>query len=135
MSNEKTNIGVEPVYDAKKLGNGRMLLLGFQHMFAMFGATVLVPILTGLNMQTTLLKVPAFLGSSFAFLGGYSAVTGANKAYGVDTPAEMLPYACLGVVFAGLLYLVLALVIKLVGVKRVMKFFPPVVTVPIIIAI
>ena len=126
MSNEKTNIGVEPVYDAKKLGNGRMLLLGFQHMFAMFGATVLVPILTGLNMQTTLLmaglgtllfhvftklKVPAFLGSSFAFLGGYSAVTGANKAYGVDTPAEMLPYACLGVVFAGLLYLVLALVI------------------------
>ena len=106
MSNEKTNIGVEPVYDAKKLGNGRMLLLGFQHMFAMFGATVLVPILTGLNMQTTLLmaglgtllfhvftklKVPAFLGSSFAFLGGYSAVTGANKAYGVDTPAEMLP--------------------------------------------
>ena len=108
MSNEKTNIGVEPVYDAKKLGNGRMLLLGFQHMFAMFGATVLVPILTGLNMQTTLLmaglgtllfhvftklKVPAFLGSSFAFLGGYSAVTGANKAYGVDTPAEMLPYA------------------------------------------
>ena len=150
MSNEKTNIGVEPVYDAKKLGNGRMLLLGFQHMFAMFGATVLVPILTGLNMQTTLLmaglgtllfhvftklKVPAFLGSSFAFLGGYSAVTGANKAYGVDTPAEMLPYACLGVVFAGLLYLVLALVIKLVGVKRVMKFFPPVVTGPIIIAI
>ena len=133
MSNEKTNIGVEPVYDAKKLGNGRMLLLGFQHMFAMFGATVLVPILTGLNMQTTLLmaglgtllfhvftklKVPAFLGSSFAFLGGYSAVTGANKAYGVDTPAEMLPYACLGVVFAGLLYLVLALVIKLVGVNE-----------------
>ena len=103
----------------------------------MFGATVLVPILTGLNMQTTLLmaglgtllfhvftklKVPAFLGSSFAFLGGYSAVTGANKTYGVDTPAEMLPYACLGVVFAGLLYLVLALVIKLVGVKRAVSY-------------
>jgi uracil permease len=83
----------------------------------------------------TKLKVPAFLGSSFAFLGGYSAVSGANEAYGVATPAEMLPYACLGVACAGLLYLILALVIKLVGVKRVMKFFPPVVTGPIIIAI
>lgn len=147
MSNEKTNIGKEPVYDARKLGFGRMGILGFQHMFAMFGATVTVPLLTGLSVQTTLLmaglgtllfhlltkfKVPAFLGSSFAFLGGYAAIApmgqdGANL--------EMLPYACLGVVFAGLLYLVLALIIKLVGVAKVMKLFPPVVTGPIIIAI
>ena len=137
------------IKDASVLGIPKMLLLGLQHMFAMFGATILVPMLVNsyfksgnqvLSIQVTLfcagfgtlffhlcskLKVPAFLGSSFAFLGGYSAVTGANKAYGVDTPAELLPYACLGVVFAGLLYLVLALVIKLVGVKRVMKILTP----------
>lgn len=147
MSNEKINVGKEPVYDARKLGYGKMGILGFQHMFAMFGATVTVPLLTGLNVQTTLLmaglgtllfhlltkfKVPAFLGSSFAFLGGYAAV-----APMVDGKAnvEMLPYACLGVVFAGLLYLILALVIKLVGISKVMKLFPPVVTGPIIIAI
>lgn len=84
MSKEKINVGREPVYDARKLGYGKMGVLGFQHMFAMFGATVTVPLLTGLNVQTTLLmaglgtllfhlltkfKVPAFLGSSFAFLG------------------------------------------------------------------
>lgn len=150
MSNEKINVGKEPVYDAKALGGGKMMLLGFQHMFAMFGATVLVPLLTGLDMQTTLLmaglgtllfhvlakfKVPAFLGSSFAFLGGYATVSGAFGDFGVKDQASMLPYACLGVACAGLLYLVLALVIKVVGVNKVMKFFPPVVTGPIIIAI
>lgn len=150
MSNEKINVGKDPVYDARALGGGRMMLLGFQHMFAMFGATVLVPLLTGLDMQTTLLmaglgtllfhvfakfQVPAFLGSSFAFLGGYATVSGAFGDFGVKDSASMLPYACLGVACAGLLYLVLALVIKLVGVKTVMKFFPPVVTGPIIIAI
>ncbi len=130
----------------KKL-TGKDFILGFQHMFAMFGATVLVPLLTGLDIATTLLmaglgtllfhlitggKVPAFLGSSFAFLGGYAAI-----APMIDGAAnhEMIPYASLGVVFAGLLYLVLALLFKLFGVKRVMKFFPPVVTGPIIIAI
>lgn len=147
-SMEKIKVGLEPVYDARKLGVGRMGLLGFQHLFAMFGATVLVPILTGLDVQTTLLmagigtllfhlltkfKVPAFLGSSFAFLGGYAAIAPLAKDGSANT--EMLPYACLGVVGAGLLYVVLALVIKLVGVKRVMKLFPPVVTGPIIIAI
>lgn len=148
MSNEKINVGKEPVYDARKLGYGKMGVLGFQHMFAMFGATVTVPLLTGLSVQTTLLmaglgtllfhlltkfKVPAFLGSSFAFLGGYAAIAPMGKN---NTPnLEMLPYACLGVVFAGLLYLILALVIKLVGVSKVMKLFPPVVTGPIIIAI
>ena len=154
MSKEKINVGQEPVYDARKLGLGKMGVLGFQHMFAMFGATVTVPLLTGLNVQTTLLmaglgtllfhlltkfKVPAFLGSSFAFLGGSAAVAPflEDPVTGEKTVPnlEMLPYACLGVVFAGLLYLILALVIKLVGVKKVMKLFPPVVTGPIIIAI
>ncbi|MDO5448640.1 MAG: solute carrier family 23 protein, partial [Clostridia bacterium] len=71
------------IYDARELGTPKMLILGLQHMFAMFGATVLVPLITGLDVSTTLLcaglgtllfhlitkmKVPAFLGSSFAFL-------------------------------------------------------------------
>lgn len=137
----------EPIYDARKLGMPRMLLLGLQHTFAMFGATVLVPLLTGLSVSTTLLfagigtllfhfltkgKVPAFLGSSFAFLGGYAAV-----APMIDgTPnTEMLPYACGGVLCAGLIYLLISGVIKLVGVKKVMRFFPPAVTSPIIISI
>lgn len=139
-------VGSEGITDARTLGTPRMLVLGLQHMFAMFGATILVPLITGLDVSTTLLmaglgtllfhvfskfQVPAFLGSSFAFLGGYAAVCAA-------APAEIaspLPYACLGVAAAGLLYLVLALLIKLVGVQKVMKFFPPVVTGPIIIAI
>lgn len=135
------------IYDARTLGIPKMLILGLQHMFAMFGATVLVPLLTGLDVGTTLLfaglgtllfhvitkgKVPAFLGSSFAFLGGYATV----KSLDPDiTGKAALPYACLGVACAGLLYLVLAGLIKLVGVNKVMKFFPPVVTGPIIIAI
>lgn len=145
MSNE-TKTGI---YDARTLGKGKMLLLGFQHMLAMFGATVLVPLLTGLDIATTLLmaglgtllfhlitkgKVPAFLGSSFAFLGGYGAVA-PLAGNGTMTNAQLLPYACLGVAVAGLIYLILALLIKIVGIKRVMKFFPPVVTGPIIIAI
>ena len=137
------------ITDARKLGIPKMLILGIQHTFAMFGATVLVPLLTGLDVATTLLmaglgtllfhlltkgKVPAFLGSSFAFLGGYAAVAPAAGKDGL-TQAELLPYACLGVACAGLLYLVLAAIIKLVGVSKVMKFFPPIVTGPIIIAI
>ena len=144
--------------DARALGYPKMLLLGLQHMFAMFGATILVPILVnnyfkgeGLNIQVTLFcagmgtllfhlltkgKVPAFLGSSFAFLGGFATV--ANLKTGIYknmTMGEKLPYACGGIVVAGLLYLVLALVIKLVGVKKVMRYLPPVVTGPIIICI
>lgn len=139
------------IYDARELGVPKMLILGFQHMFAMFGATVLVPLLTGLDIATTLLmaglgtllfhvitkrKVPAFLGSSFAFLGGYSAVAplAGNPELGL-TNAQLLPYACLGVAAAGLVYFVLAALIKAVGAKRVMRFFPPVVTGPIIISI
>lgn len=145
---EKVVIGDQGIHDASVLGKPRMLVLGVQHTFAMFGATVLVPLLTGLDVATTLLmaglgtlffhlvtkgKVPAFLGSSFAFLGGYAAV--APLMEDGSPNKEMLPYAGLGVAVAGLIYLVFALLIKLVGVKKVMKFFPPVVTGPIIIAI
>lgn len=135
-----------------------MLLLGLQHMFAMFGATILVPILVntyfdgeGLSIQVTLmcaglgtlffhacskLKVPAFLGSSFAFLGGFATVANLDSGIFADmTMGEKLPYACGGIVVAGALYLILALIIKLAGVERVMHYLPPVVTGPIIICI
>jgi len=143
----KTALGENGIYDAKALGTGKVLILGLQHMFAMFGATILVPMLTGLDVSTTLLfaglgtllfhlitkcKVPAFLGSSFAFLGGYAAI--APMIDGAPNK-EMLPYACIGVACAGLLYFVLALLIKVFGTGKVMQFFPPIVTGPIIIAI
>lgn len=148
----KKDLGHEAIYDARQLGTPRMLILGLQHMFAMFGATVLVPLLTGLDVASTLLfaglgtlffhlvtggKVPAFLGSSFAFLGGYAAITGlaGTAGYETMTKTELLPYACLGVACAGLVYLVLAALIRAVGANKVMRFFPPVVTGPIIIAI
>lgn len=148
----------DAIRDARTLGVPKMLLLGLQHMFAMFGATILVPILVnsyfegeGLSVQVTLicaglgtlffhlctkLKVPAFLGSSFAFLGGFSTIAQLDTAVFADmTMGEKLPYACGGIVVAGALYLILALVIKVVGVKKVMRFLPPVVTGPIIICI
>ena len=142
MSNEK-NVTSNAVYDAKTLGVPKMLILGMQHVFAMFGATVLVPALTGLSVSTTLLfaglgtllfhflakgKVPAFLGSSFAFLAGYWAIAPNGE-------AELLPYACFGVACASLLYVILSALIKAFGVNKVMQFFPPIVTGPIIIAI
>lgn len=152
--NERNSV----VRDARTLGIPKILLLGLQHMFAMFGATILVPILVnnyfngeGLSIQVTLicaglgtlffhlctkLKVPAFLGSSFAFLGGFQAVANLDTGIFANmTMGEKLPYACGGIVVAGLLYLVLALIVQLVGVKRVMHFLPPVVTGPIIICI
>ena len=146
MSKKVFDVG-DGIYDAKQLGFPRMAVLGVQHMFAMFGATVLVPALTGLSVSATLLfaglgtllfhflakgKVPAFLGSSFAFIGGYAAVT--TLADG-SSDYSLLPYACFGVACAGLLYLVLAALIKAFGAKKVMRFFPPIVTGPIIIAI
>ncbi len=146
---EKTVIN-GPVYDARTLGKSRMLILGLQHMFAMFGATVLVPILTGIDIATTLLfaglgtllfhlltkrKVPAFLGSSFAFIGGYNAITGFDSSAGVPVNSDLLVYACFGVACAGLMYAVLAALFKAYGVKKVMQFFPPIVTGPIIICI
>ncbi|MCF0137758.1 MAG: uracil-xanthine permease [Oscillospiraceae bacterium] len=142
-----------PVYDARTLGKPRMLVLGFQHMFAMFGATVLVPALTGLSVSATLLfaglgtllfhlltkgKVPAFLGSSFAFIGGYAAIAPMlpNEAGDCVIPnTELLPYACFGVAVAGLMYVILSALFKVFGVKKVMRYFPPIVTGPIIIAI
>ena len=131
MSNENKAAVDGPIYDARTLGTPKMLILGAQHLFAMFGATVLVPILTGL---VTKRKVPVFLGSSFAFLGGYFAVVASGAELGLSQ-AESLPYACVGVACAGLLYLVLAAICKAFGSKNVMRFFPPVVTGPIIIAI
>ncbi len=143
----KTALGEQGIYDAKSLGTPKVLLLGIQHMFAMFGATILVPMITGLDVSTTLLfaglgtllfhliskgRVPAFLGSSFAFLGGYAAI--APKIDGAAN-TELLPYACFGVACAGLLYFVMSLLIKIFGATKVMRFFPPIVTGPIIIAI
>ena len=138
----------EAVYDVRTLGTPKTLVLGVQHLFAMFGATVLVPALTGLNVSTTLLfaglgtllfhlitgrKVPAFLGSSFAFLGGYAAIAPMLADGSANT--EMLPYACFGVAVAGLVYLVLAAFFKAFGAGKVMRYFPPIVTGPIIICI
>ena len=140
----------DAVYDASTLGTPKMLVLGLQHLFAMFGATVLVPAITGLNVSTTLLfaglgtllfhlitgrKVPAFLGSSFAFIGGYNAITGFDSSSGVPVNSDLLVYACFGVACAGLMYVILSALFKAFGVKKVMKFFPPIVTGPIIICI
>ena len=155
----------EPIRDARLLGRGSMLLMGLQHMVAMFGATVLVPILVGgffkdatgepitqgMTVAVTLFcagfgtlifhvcskfKVPAFLGSSFAFLGGFYTVANLNAGIYAGMGAnEKAAYACGGVVIAGFAYFILALIIKLVGMKKVMRFLPPVVTGPIIICI
>lgn len=135
------------VYNAKELGAGKTIVLGLQHMFAMFGSTVLVPLLTGLDVSATLLfaglgtllfhlitkgKVPAFLGSSFAFLGGYAAIAPMIDG---KSNIEKIPYACFGVACAGTLYILMAALIKIFSAKKIMKFFPPIVTGPIIIAI
>lgn len=139
----------EGITDARQLGYPKYCILGVQHLFAMFGATILVPALTGLSVSATLLlagvgtlvfhfiskmKVPAFLGSSFAFIGGYLSV----KQMGVDmgmTDALALDYACVGVFCAGLCYFVMAGFIKAFGVEKVLRYFPPVVTGPMVIAI
>ena len=141
------------IYDATALGEPRVLILGLQHMFAMFGATVLVPLITGLSVSTTLLcaglgtllfhlitggKVPAFLGSSFAYLGGFAIVAPmlVDETGQQTIPnTEMLPYACAGVALSGLVYVLFSLLISVFGIRRIMKLFPPVVTGPIIIAI
>ncbi len=138
------------IYDARALGLPRMGLLGLQHMFAMFGATVLVPLLTGLSVSTTLLfagvgtllfhfiskwKVPAFLGSSFAFLGGYAAVKQMGmEQFGLSETLS-LDYACIGICAAALVYFLVAGLIKTFGIKKVIRYFPPVVVGPMIISI
>ena len=144
-----TDDGLKAIYDARTLGGRKMGILGLQHMFAMFGSTVLVPAITGLSVSATLLfagigtllfhlitkfKVPAFLGSSFAFIGGYAAVVQMGAASGLSA-AQALPYACAGVFCAGLLYFVMSGLFALFGTGRVMRYFPPIVTGPIIIAI
>lgn len=147
MSKENKIIGEDAIHDVRSLSKGKIAILSVQHVFAMFGATVLVPIMTGLSVSTTLLmaglgtllfhlitkrKVPAFLGSSFAFLGGYAAV--AAQPDGTPIP-ELLPYACGGVAIAGLVYVILAAFIRFFGANKVMRYFPPVVTGPIIVSI
>ena len=137
------------INDASQLGTPRMLILGMQHLFAMFGATVLVPLITGLDVSITLLfagigtflfhfiskwNVPAFLGSSFAFLGGYASVKEMGVSQGLSETLA-LDYACLGVACAGLMYFVMAALIRAFGVKKILFYFPPVVTGPIVIAI
>ena len=143
---------LDGIYDARTLGLPKMGVLGVQHMFAMFGATILVPILTGLSPSATLLFaglgtllfhfltkriVPAFLGSSFAFLAGYFALTGMAGTAGYETVTKntMLQYASIGVMASAVVYFIVAAFVKACGVKTVMKFFPPVVTGPIIIGI
>lgn len=137
------------IYNARTLGKLKFIMLGIQHLFAMFGATILVPLITGLDVSATLLfagigtllfhviskmKVPAFLGSSFAFLGGYASVKQLCVAQGL-TNEMALNYACLGVAAASLLYFVMAFLLKMFGTDKVMRFFPPVVTGPMVIAI
>ena len=139
----------EGIYDARKLGMSKYVILGVQHLFAMFGATVLVPVLTGLSVSSTLLftgigtlvfhlvnklQVPAFLGSSFAFLGGYMSVKALGMEQGMSETLA-LDYACIGVFFAGLCYFVMAALIKTFGIEKMLRFFPPLVTGPMIIAI
>ena len=144
MSNQNQGI-----YDARSLGIPKFFVLGIQHLFAMFGATVLVPLITGLDVSATLLfagigtlifhfvsqfKVPAFLGSSFAFLGGYASVKQLGMAQGL-TEEVALNYACIGVATAAIMYFIMAFLLKMFGTEKVMRFFPPIVTGPMVIAI
>jgi len=179
----------------ERLSYPKMAVFGLQHMFAMFGATILVPLLSGLSVQVTLVgvgvgtlifhffakgRVPAFLGSSFAFLVGIRLITdptagifpavqtqyrlideygqyilnaAGNFVYGVQVQGAMhgldigslvhpnafrdatLAYATGGILVSGFMYLVFALIVKLVGVKKFMKFVPPIVTAPTVILI
>ena len=139
----------EGIENARSLGYPRFAILGIQHLFAMFGATILVPALTGLSVSVTLLfagigtllfhfvskgMVPAFLGSSFAFIGGYLSVKEMGVGMGMSEILA-LDYACFGVLCAGLAYFVMAALIRLLGTKKVLAYFPPVVTGPMVIAI
>ena len=128
---------------------GQKLILGLQHVLAMFGATVLVPALTGLNTSITLMcagigtlifhmvtkkKVPVFLGSSFAFMGGVIAIIGKSR---MGDPDFMDKLAAVkgAIIVAGFVYVIFALLIKILGYEKVNKLLPPIVTGPIIIVI
>ena len=145
--------------NSKKDSAGKLIVLGIQHVFAMFGATVLVPALTGLSPSTALLcaglgtllfhlitgrKVPVYLGSSFAFIAAIVAVArkfalptadGLPAAIGSAEYMAGLPYATGGIIVAGALYVVLAILVKIFGADRIRSFFPPVVTGPMVIII
>ena len=128
---------------------GQKLILGLQHVLAMFGATVLVPALTGLNTSITLMcagigtlifhmvtkkKVPVFLGSSFAFMGGVIAIIGKSR---MGDPDFMDKLAAVkgAIIVAGFVYVIFALLIKILGYEKINKLLPPIVTGPIIIVI
>ena len=125
------------------------LILGLQHVLAMFGATVLVPALTGLNTSITLFcagagtlifhlvtkkKVPVFLGSSFAFMVGIISVIGDSR-YGDPDFMDKLATVKGALIIAGLIYCLAGVLIKLVGYEKINKLLPPIVTGPIIIVI
>ncbi|MGL5694337.1 MAG: uracil-xanthine permease family protein [Peptostreptococcaceae bacterium] len=113
----------------------KKLIMSFQHLLAMFGATVLVPILTGFDPAVAIFcagigtlifhfctegKVPVFLGSSFAFI---PVIIAAKEAHGGD-----LAYAQGGVMVAGIIYILMSILIKVVGVEKIKKYFPAQVT-------
>ncbi len=117
-------------------------IMSLQHLLAMFGATVLVPILTGFNPSVAIFcagigtlifhfctqgKVPVFLGSSFAFI---PVIIAAKKAYGGD-----LSYAQGGIIVAGLMYVFMSFIVKMVGVDKIKKYFPAHVTGAMIVVI
>ena len=140
----------DEIYDARKLGVLPMLVLGAQHMCAFFGATVLVALLSGLPVQTTLFCaglctlvfhyffgkriVPVFLGSSFAFLGGYAIVKECPTYAGLPLN-DQLAYANGGAIIGAFIYVIVSIAIMVVGERRVLKYLPTVVTGPMVICI
>lgn len=134
----------------KGLPLSRLLPLSLQHVFALFGATILVPLLTGLNPLTALFtsaigtilfhfitggKVPAYLGSSFAFITPIMVV--ALKTLEDGTPGLGLGYAAAtgACIIAGLVYVLTAILVKVIGLKAIEKIIPPVVVGPVIMTI
>ena len=137
----------KPVLDITDKPNALQLFtLSFQHLFAMFGATILVPTLVGLSPAIALLtsgiatiiflvitqfKVPAYLGSSFAFISPILVVTGYGQAGVEVTPGN----AMIGAMLVGVIYAVVALLIKATGHQWLMNLLPPIVVAPVIIVI
>lgn len=147
QENSKTNV-FKKAWNAIRLENGREYLLAVQHLFAMFGATILVPLLTGMNVSVALVtaglgtllfhiitkgKVPVFLGSSFMFISCVAMYT-LDKETNLPTQ-EGVQIAQAGIIFAGLMYFIFSLIAYFVGGERIKKVFPPVVTGPVIILI
>lgn len=147
ISLEQVKTGLQRAYKVIGLRDGKEYLLAVQHLFAMFGATILVPLLTGFNVSVALVtaglgtllfhfltkrKVPVFLGSSFAFITALSAITGVSNN---GLTAEGVQYAQGGIIIAGVIYCVLSVIVYFVGVERIKKLFPPIVTGPVILVI